>query len=143
MANIALTAAQIGAVDPNKATIKSYLAGSTITKGQPMAQATNGTVDPADASTGGAYLFEQFRGIALNAGGAGQAIDVLEDGEMYGFTVSGKNCGDLLYVSNDVGRIADAGGDETVYVGRVTALTDGSATKIVRIQTIFSEAKAT
>lgn len=141
MANIALTAAQIGAVDPKKATIKSYLAGSTITKGQPVAQATDGTVDPADASNAGGYLYEQFRGIAISAGGAGQAIDVLEDGECYGFTVSGKNCGDLLYVSNDVGRIADAVGDKTVFVGRVTALTDGSATKVSRIQTIFSEAK--
>ncbi|KKN57476.1 hypothetical protein LCGC14_0561880 [marine sediment metagenome] len=143
MANIALTAAQIGAIDPKKATIKSYLAGSTITKGQPVSQETDGTVDPSDASTGGVYLFEQFRGIALSGGGAGQAIDVLEDGELYGFTVSGKNCGDLLYVSNDVGRIADAAGDETVYVGRVTALTDGSATKVARIQVIYSEAKAT
>lgn len=143
MANIALTAAQIGAVDPKKSKIKSYIAGSTITKGQAVAQATNGTVDPADASGGGGYLFEQFRGIAISAGGAGQAIDVLEDGELYGFTVSGKNCGDLLYVSNDVGQIADAAGAETVYVGRVTALTDGSATKVSRIQTIFSEAKAT
>lgn len=143
MANIALTAAQIGVVDPRKSTIKSYLAGSTITKGQPVAQTTTGTVVPADASTGGAHLFEQVRGIAIAAGGAGQAIDVLEDGELYGLTVSGKNCGDLLYLSNDVGRVADAGGDETVYLGRVTALTDGSATKVSRIQTIFSEAKAT
>lgn len=143
MANIALTASQIGVVDPKKSKIKSYLAGSTITKGQPVAQETDGTVDPADASGGGGYLFEQFRGIAISGGGAGQAIDVLEDGELYGFTVSGKNCGDLLYVSNDVGRIADGAGAETVYVGRVTAVTDGSATKIVRIQTIFSEALAT
>ena len=143
MTDIALTAAQIGAVDPKKATIKSYIAGSTITKGQAVAQETDGTVDPTDASTGGAYLFEQFRGIALSGGGAGQAIDVLEDGECYGFTVSGLNCGDLLYLSNTAGVLDTAAADETVYVGRVTALADGSATKIARIQTIFSEAKAT
>ena len=143
MANIALTVAQIGVVDPVKATIKTYLAASTITKGQPVAQATAGTVAPADASGGGGYLFEQVRGIALTAGGAGAAIDVLEDGECYGFTVSGLNCGDLVYLSNDVGRIANAGGDETVYMGRVTCLADHSATKVTRIQTIFSEAKAT
>lgn len=143
MANIALTAAQIAAVDPIKARIKTYIAGSTITKGQPVAMETDGTVDPADASTGGAYLFEQFVGIAISAGGAGQAIDVLEEGEMYGLTVSGKNCGDILYLSNDVGRVADGAGDETVYLGRVQALADGSATKVSYIQRIVSEAKAT
>ncbi len=143
MANIAVTAAQIGVVDPVKSTIKTYIAASTITKGQPVAQDTAGTVAPADASTGGGYLFEQVRGIALTAGGAGAAIDVLEDGECYGFTVSGLNCGDLVYLSNDVGRIANGAGNETVYMGRVTALTDQSATKVTRIQTIYAEAKAT
>lgn len=143
MANIAVTAAQIAAVDPLKARIKTYLAASTITKGQPVAMATGGTVAPADASTGGAYLFEQVVGIAISAGGAGQTIDVLEEGELYGLTVSGKNCGDILYVSNDVGRVADAGGDETVYLGRVQALADVSATKVAYIQRIVSEAKAT
>lgn len=143
MANeIALTAAQIGVVDPIKATIKSYLAGSTITKGQVVAQATDGTVDPADASAGGGYLYEQVRGIALNGGGAGQAIDVLENGEMYGHTVSGLNCGDLIYLSDTVGRLSTVAGTVTVYLGRVTALADKSATKVARIQTIFSEAKA-
>jgi len=141
MANIALTAAQIAAVDPTKARIKSYIAGSTITKGQPVALATDGTVDPADASSGGGYLYEQVVGIAISAGGAGQAIDVLEEGEMYGLTVSSKNCGDILYVSNDVGRVADAVGDLTVFLGRVQALADGGATKVSFIQRIASEAK--
>lgn len=144
MANeIALTAAQIGVVDPIKSRIKSYLAGSTITKGQPVSQATDGTVDPGNASGGGGYLFEQNRGVALNGGGAGQAIDVLEDGECYGFTVSGLNCGDIVYLSDTVGRLSTVAGSETVYLGRVTCLADKSLTKVVRIQTIFSEAKAT
>ena len=143
MANeIAVTAAQIGIIDLTKATVKSYLAGSAVTKGQPVSQATDGTVDPGDASAGGGYLYEQNRGIALNGGGAGQAIDVLEDGELYGFTVSGLNCGDIVYLSDTVGRLSTVAGTVTVILGRVTALTDKSATKVVRIQTIFSEAKA-
>lgn len=141
MANIGVTAAQIAAVDPTKARIKTYLAASTITKGQPVAMGTAGTVAPADASSGGGYLFEQVVGIAISAGGAGQAIDVLEEGELYGLTVSSKNCGDILYVSNDVGRVADAVGDLTVFLGRVQALADGSATKVSFIQRIASEAK--
>lgn len=142
MANIAVTAAQIGIVDPVKATIKSYIAASTITKGQPVAQGTAGTIAPADASAGGGYLFEQVKGIAISAGGAGAAIDVLEDGECYGFTVSGMDSGDLVYLSNDVGRIADAVGDVTVYIGRITALADALATEVLRVQTIYAEAKA-
>jgi len=144
MANeIALTAAQVGLVDPQKARVKSYIAGSTITKGQPVAMDTDGTVDPADASGGGGYLFEQVVGVALNGGGAGQAIDVLEDGECYGFTVSGMNCGDIVYVSDTVGRLSTVAGTETVFMGRVVALTDKSATKVIRIQTIWAQALAT
>lgn len=132
MADITVTAAQVGLVDPTKAEVKSYIAGSTITKGQVVAIETDGTVDPADASTGGGYLI-QGRGIALNGGGAGQAIDVLHNGEVYGFTVSGLNVDAILYLSNTAGKLADAAGDVTVRLGRVTCLADKSATKVVRV----------
>ena len=141
MANeISVTAAQVGLVDPTKARVKSYLAGSTVTKGQPVSQATDGTVDPSDASSGGGYLFEQFRGIALNGGGAGQAIEVCEDGELYGFDLSGMSITDAAYLSNTAGYLSTAVGDVTVYVGKVQCLTDKDATKVLRVQTIYSEA---
>ena len=143
MANeIALTTTQIGLVDPLNARVKSYIAGAAITKGEAVAQATDGTIDPADASTSGGYLFEQVKGIALNAGGAGQAIDVLEDGEVYGYTVSGLNCGDLIFLSDTEGRLSTVLGTGDVWMGRVTCLADKALTKVVRIQTIFAEAKA-
>ncbi|NVM24077.1 MAG: hypothetical protein HWN68_20150 [Desulfobacterales bacterium] len=142
MAAIEVTAAQVALVDPIKAIVKSYLAGSTITKGQVVAQATDGSVDPADASSGLGYLFEQVRGIALNGGGTGQAIDVLQDGEVYGFTIAALNCGALLHLSDDVGQMDTALGTGDVYLGRVTALADKDATKVCRIQIIFSEALA-
>lgn len=143
MANIALTAAQIGVVDPGKALIKDYLAASTITKGQVVAMTTAGVVAPADASAGGAYLFEQVKGIALQAAAAGQVCPVLMDGECYGFTVSGLNCGALLYLSDTTGAMEDAGGTKTFILGRVTCLTDKSATKVARIQIIESQAVPT
>ncbi len=143
MANeIALTAAQVGLVDPIKATVKSYPAGATITKGQLVAVETDGTVDPASGAAAD-YLAQQVVGVALNGGGAGQAIDVCEDGELYGFTVSGKNVGVLLYAHDTAGVISDATGTKTAFVGRVSALADKSATKVIRIQTIFSEALVT
>jgi hypothetical protein len=140
MADITVTAAQVGLVDPLNARVKSYLAGSTITKGQAVAQATDGSIDPADASDGGGYLYEQFRGIALNGGAIGQAIDVCEDGELYGFTVSGMNSTDFVYLSNTAGALSTTVGDVTVYVGKVQILTDKSLTEVLRVQVIYSEA---
>jgi len=139
MANeVALTAAQIGVVDPIKATIRSYTAGSTITKGQAVAINTDKFVDPADASTGGALLI-QFRGIALNAAAAGQPVDVLHDGEMYGFTVSSLTSGDVLYLSNTVGALSTVAGDVNVKCGVVVALNDAPTyTYVVRIFTTWS-----
>ena len=143
MANIALTAAQIGLVDPSKAKVKDYLAGSTITKGQVVAMNTDGTVAPADGSAGGAYLFEQVVGIALQAAAAGYVVPVCEDGELYGFTVASNSCGALLYLSDTTGAMEDATGTKTFILGRWTALTDKSATKVVRIQIIRSQAVPT
>lgn len=140
MANeVALTAAKVGLVDPTKATVKTFLAGATITKGQLVAMATDGTVDPADGSAAD-YLAQQIVGVAISAGGAGAAIDVCMDGELYGFTVSGLNCGALLYAHDTAGVISSAAGTKTAYVGRVTALADKGTTNVIRIQTIFSEA---
>ena len=96
MADIAVTAALVGLVDPLNATVKSYIAGATITKGQAVSLYTDGTVDPSDASSGQGYLYENCVGIALNGGGAGQAIDVVRKGEVYGFTVSGQDSGDVV-----------------------------------------------
>lgn len=130
MTAVSYTAAQIGIVDPQKSRVKSYIAGATITKGQPVyIVPSTGKVDLADANGSGT---KQFRGIALNGGGAGQAIDVLEDGEVYGFSLSG-NYDSLVYVADSVGTYADAAGTVTVPVGRVVPLSDGSLTKVLRV----------
>ena len=141
MANeVALTAAQIGLVDPTKAEVKPYIAGATITKGQVVAVDTDGTIDPADASAGGGYLYQQVVGIALNGGGAGQAIDVLQDGEVYGYTVSALNVGAIMYLSDTAGSLSTVAGTVTARLGRVACLTDKSATKIVRIHVDWAAA---
>ena len=127
MADIAVTAALVGLVDPLNATVKSYIAGATITKGQAVSLATDGTIDPSDGSAGQGYLYENCVGIALNGGGAGQAIDVVRKGEVYGFTVSGQDSGDVVTLSNTAGALEGAsGGDVNVYVGRIAPLTDGA-----------------
>ena len=143
MANeVTVTAAYVALVDPLKARVKSYLAGATITKGQLVAMETDGTIDPASGAAAD-YLSQQVVGVALNGGGAGQAIDVCEDGELAGFTVSGLNCGALLYAHDTAGIISTTNGTHTAYVGRVSALADKDTTNVVRIQTIFAEALVT
>ncbi|NVM24078.1 MAG: hypothetical protein HWN68_20155 [Desulfobacterales bacterium] len=143
MANeVDLTVAQIGLVDPLKARVKTYLAGEEITKGELVAMNTTGVIHPASGAAAD-YKAQQIVGVSLNAGNTGAAIDVCEDGELYGFTVSGLNCGALLYAHDTAGRISSAIGTVTAYVGRVTALTDKGTTNVIRIQTIFSEALVT
>lgn len=138
MADIALTAAQIGLVDPEKADVKTYIAGAAITKGQAVAIAADKAVDPADASTGGGLLI-QFRGIALNAAAAGEAVDVCHEGEMYGFTVSGMSCGDIIYLSNTAGALSTTAGDVTVRCGVVSVLNDAPTyTLVARIVTSWT-----
>ena len=144
MADIAVTAAQVGLVDPLKATVKSYIAGATITKGQAVSLATDGTIDPSDGSTGQGYLYENCVGIALNGGGAGQAIDVVPRGEVYGFTVSGLNSGDVVTLSNTAGTLEGAsGGDVNVYIGRIAPLTDKSVTEVLSVDIVLGVVKPT
>jgi len=130
MADIALTAAQVAACFPDKAEIVDMIAASTITQGQALYQTTAGKAAPADANASG---LQQFRGIALNAAGAGQAVSVLVRGHVAGFTVSGMNGDALVYLSDTVGVLADGVGTMTVNCGRVTCLPDGSLTKVIYI----------
>ena len=134
MADITVTAAKVGAIFPDKAEINDMIAAATITAGQAVYQDTNGKANLADANGSGTL---QFRGIALNGGGAGQAISVLTRGHVYGFTVSSLNADVRLYLSNTAGALADAAGATTVICGRVVALTDGSLTKVVYVDTAW------
>lgn len=129
MADIALTAAQIAPVFPEKAEIYDFIAAETITAGQVVFLDSNGKAQLADANAAGEL---QAKGIALNGGGAGQAISVLKEGHCYGFTVSGLAYDALAYLSNTAGALADAAGGTTVVCGRVVPLTDGATlTKVL------------
>lgn len=131
MADITVTAAQIGLVDPIKANVRSYIAAEAIAKGQAVYILTSGKVGVADANAAGK---QQFRGVALNAAGAEQAVDVCHEGEIYGFTLTG-NVGTLAYLSDTAGALADAAGTMTVRVGRVSCLNDKNLTKVLRVFT--------
>ena len=131
MADIALVAGEIGMVDPIKARTRQMIAAATITAGQVVYQDSAGKADLADGSSAGTA---QVRGIALNGGGAGQAINVLWDGEVEGFTITSLAYDARVYLSDTAGALADAAGTVAVTVGRVVAKSDSpTLTKVLQI----------
>ena len=132
MANeIVVTAAKVSVIDPEKSIIKSYIAGATITKGQAVYCVT-ATGKAGLATAAAASNLAQFRGIALCGAGAGQAVDVLEQGELAGFTLAG-NYDALVYLHDTAGVLSTAVGTVTVPVGRVAPMSDKDLTKVLRV----------
>lgn len=130
MADITVTASQVAVVYPDKAEIVQMIASAAITAGQAVyIVAATGKAGVADANGSGT---QQFRGIALNAAAAGGGVSVLKQGHVYGFTLAG-NYDSLAYLSDTAGALADAAGTMTVNVGRVVALPNADATKVLYV----------
>ena len=131
MADLALAATKIAACFPEEAEIYDFVAAATITAGQAVyIVAASGTVGVADANDAGK---QQFAGIALNGGGAGQAISVLMRGHAYGYTLSGMDYFAPAYLSDTAGKLADAAGTMTVNIGKVLPLSDSDLTKVLYV----------
>lgn len=131
MADIDYTAAKVSPVYPTKAEIFPHIAIEAITAGQVVYfDATTGKCGIAD---GNVAAKDQARGIALQTVGAGQAVDVIQRGHVYGFTLTNQDYEDLLYLSDTAGDMCDAAGESTSdsVVGRVVALSDSALTKVV------------
>jgi hypothetical protein len=120
MTAIALTAANIARNMDTKT--RSYIAAETITAGQAVYKLDAGTVGVADANASGK---QQYRGIAINGGSAGDAIMVAYFGSVDGFTLTG-NVDTLIYLSDTAGGLDTAAGTMTVPVGRVDMRDDGT-----------------
>lgn len=141
MAEVVCIPAQVGLVDPMKAVVRSYRAAVAITSGRAVYLLADGRVGLAAADQAGR---DQFRGIALQTVGAGQVVDVVEQGDVWGFNVAAINCDAFVFLGDrDAGPpvrdgllddAASAGGT-TVRVGRVVALTDQAATRVLRVFT--------
>jgi hypothetical protein len=131
MADITVTAAKVKPIPEGLIDIRSYIAAETITTGQAVYFLTTGKVGVADANAAGK---QQFRGIALNGGGAGSAISVLHSGDVEGFTLTG-NADSLVYLSDTAGFLSDSAGTMTVVAGRVVCRSDNDLTKVLRVDT--------
>ena len=128
MADLTVTAAKVAAIDPLQAEIFSMIAAETITAGLAVYQTTSGTCGIADANVANK---QQIRGIALNGGGAGQAIDVMKVGRIAGFTLTSQTYDDPIYLSDTAGALADAAGTLTVPCGLVVPMADKDLTKVL------------
>jgi len=131
MADVALTAAQISPVFPQDCEILSVKLAEAVTAGQTGYQLTAGTFGLSDANASGK---QQFRGVYLEAGGAGQTVRLLKRGAVYGFTVSSMNGDTVLYQSDTAGAFADSAGTMTVVCGRVYTLTEGTKVAYIDAQ---------
>ncbi len=138
MGDLTVTAAQVAPVYPDKAEIFDGIAGVTITAGQVLYQiASSGKLGLADenASAEASHVW----GIALNGGGANQAISVLRRGHLYGVTLSSLSYGAACSLSDTAGALLDTGATTNI-VGRVTAIPDASMTKVLFVDCTLAAA---
>jgi hypothetical protein len=131
MADIALTAAKIAVVDPDKAWIDTYTAGVTITAGQFLyGIVSSGLVGLADedASAEASWVL----GMALEGAASGQPVQVLRRGKTYGFTLTSHAYWLPCSLSNTAGALLDTGATTNI-VARVVPLSDADLTKVLEV----------
>lgn len=129
MADLTLNAAKVAPVFAGKGRIFSYIAAVAITAGTAVRINTSGKVEAADAS---AAETAQFRGIALQSVGAGQPVDVMDEGHITGFAISSLAYDAPIYLSTE-GKVGTTAGTVSLLIGRITPLSDKDFTKVLRL----------
>jgi hypothetical protein len=131
MAELTVVAGQVAQVFPMESRIRTYKAAVDLTAGLPVYIDANNKVNKSDGN--GASPVNRFRGITLETVKAGQDVDVISDGEIAGFDLSGLAYDAAVYVSDNVGVLADVAGTTPLLVGRVHGMNDGAKTKVLRL----------
>ena len=129
MAAITVNTDRVAEVYANRAEVFPFIAGETIERGDPLyIQTTTGKVFKSTAVTASPHA--AFVGYSLSKAGAGQAVDVLKKGHMYGLDLSALAAGARTYVGN-TGGTDTAAGNITVETGTVIRLSDAALTKVL------------
>jgi len=92
--------------------VRRYTAGSTVEAGEAVAMASDGYIDPADAST---TTLAYVLGVALQDVTVGQRVDVVTDGPL--LCASGGTPGLPVYLSDDAGEFSESTGTVTSLIG--------------------------
>lgn len=123
MADLTVTAAQVGLFDPEKSQTVEAIAAEAVTAGQPVYINSSGKAAVADASLAGTA---QVRGIALQSAAANQAVTLVKRGDLEGYDLSAVAYDTLVTLSDTAGALDNGAGSPTVTVpvGRVKAVTD-------------------
>ena len=119
MADMSFTAAEIKPLVFNGAVLRRYLAGGTITVGHLVYVASDGDVERADGNVSAAVA--EAIGVAVESYdgettiNSGDPVSVCVFGPISGF--ASMTAGTILWVSDTIGRIADAAGTFDRVVG--------------------------
>jgi hypothetical protein len=128
MTDIVVTAARVAIIDVDKAEVYPVILAEAVTAGQTLYLASTGKYGIADANAAGK---QQARGIALQAGGAGQAVDLLKKGRVAGFTLTSQAYDAPIFQSDTAGTLGDSAGTLSVNTGRVVPMSDSDLTKVL------------
>lgn len=123
MTDIPVSASQAGVIYPDRAEIYPVILNEAVTALQAAYLATTGKFGIAGANAAGK---QQFRGVFLRSGAAGEVVPLLVRGHVYGFTVSGVAYDTILYLSDTPGSLGDAAGTKSVPAARIVPMPDGS-----------------
>lgn len=132
MANLTVTAADVRPLPGAK--IVRMQAGGTVSVGAAVYVVSDGDVE----HTAGGSLSTVLPALGIvcaaldgdTSGASGEWVDVVTAGRVTGF--SGMTPGDIAYVSNTAGKLADAAGTKSLIMGLVLSTT----VVLVRIETI-------
>lgn len=139
MADLSLTASQIGVVNETQAEISTMIAAAAVTRGQAVYETTSNKANLARANATGTA--QTFRGIALQDAAADRPFNVLEHGSVYGYDLSGMTNGQVFLSAATAGALADTApstsGQFVVPVGSVRSIAEGpnggTMTKVLHI----------
>lgn len=135
MGDITVTTDEVALVRPAKAETWNVILASGVDEGDVLCQTAAGTFAGCDVDLAG---YDEPRGVALEAGSAGQTISMVKRGAIYGVDLSGESYDGLVYASDTPGNMSDVSKAEIV--GRVIALTDPDKTKVLYVDMPYGDA---
>ena len=119
MADLSVNTGQAGRVQPGNDVALALRAGAPVTPLQAVHTDTDGDVILSDASLAGTAIFD---GVVMNGAADGGTVTVVREGAVFGFDLSSQTYGDVIYLSDTAGALADAAGTVSVAVGKVIKL---------------------
>lgn len=135
MSDLTITTDDVALVRPGKAETLNVVLASGVDEGDVLALQAAGTWTGCDIDLAGV---DEPRGVALEAGSAGQVISIVKRGMITGVDLGGLNYDALVYASTTAGAMADDAVDEIV--GRVIPLTDPDKEKVLYVDFSYGEA---